>query len=159
MQRRSWLLRRAADDAAVDEAGVEPGHLLRAHRRDRIRVDVDAVESVRQARDLESRMRRTDREDDVRLAAHGDNGSCVAKGPRTGARCLAATLGRPDDVVAVSLQDGPDRGTHLAGMQQADDHSTSTSTNAKNATEMTPFIVKNAASSRRRSPGRTSVCS
>src|SRR5205823_5929425 len=39
------------------------------------------------------------------------------------------------------------------------DHSESPSTNRKNATEMTPFIVKNAVSSRRRSPGRTSECS
>ena len=52
-----------------------------------------------------------------------------------------------------------DRGTHLTRVQEPDDHSTSASTKAKNATEMTPFIVKNAASSRRRSPGRTSVCS
>src|SRR5262245_8897120 len=40
------------------------------------------------------------------------------------------------------------------------DHtSTSASTKAKNATEITPFIVKKAVSSRRRSPGRTSECS
>src|SRR5262249_48191605 len=35
----------------------------------------------------------------------------------------------------------------------------SSTTNTQNATLMTPFIVKNAASSRRRSPGRTSECS
>src|SRR6185312_4957856 len=39
------------------------------------------------------------------------------------------------------------------------DHRTSSSTQTKNATEMTPFIVKKAVSSRRRSPGRTSECS
>src|SRR5207247_624595 len=40
------------------------------------------------------------------------------------------------------------------------DHaSASASTKAKNVTEMTPFIVKNAVSRRRRSPGRTSECS
>ena len=41
------------------------------------------------------------------------------------------------------------------------DHATSTSraTKAKNTTLITPFIVKNAASSLRRSPGRTSECS
>ena len=47
----------------------------------------------------------------------------------------------------------PDRRAHLARMQQPDDHRTSASTKTKNATEMTPFIVKNAASSRRRSSG------
>ena len=41
----------------------------------------------------------------------------------------------------------------------ADHTSTSARTNAKNVTEITPFIVKNAVSSRRRSPGRTSECS
>ena len=35
----------------------------------------------------------------------------------------------------------------------------STMTQTANATEITPFIVKNAASSRRKSPGRTSRCS
>ena len=41
------------------------------------------------------------------------------------------------------------------------DHATSTSsaTKTKNTTLITPFIVKNAASSRRRSPGRTIECS
>src|SRR5262245_42141092 len=41
------------------------------------------------------------------------------------------------------------------------DHVTRTSraTNAKNTTLITPFIVKNAASRRRRSPGRTRECS
>ena len=42
-----------------------------------------------------------------------------------------------------------------------DDHQTIASaiTNAANATLITPFIVKNAASSRLRSSGRTSECS
>src|SRR6185312_1417808 len=42
---------------------------------------------------------------------------------------------------------------------RADHTSTSARTKRKNPTEITPFIVKNAVSSRRKSPGRTSECS
>ena len=42
----------------------------------------------------------------------------------------------------------------------ADDHTrTSASTNAKNVRLITPFMVKNAVSSRRQSRGETSACS
>jgi len=47
----------------------------------------------------------------------------------------------------------------LLEARRPDQTSTSASTNRKNPTEMTPFIVKNAVSSRRKSPGRTSECS
>src|SRR5581483_8752521 len=106
------------------------------------------------ARDVECRVRRHDREQHVRaqqlVPAH------VAKACRTDAGRLAAPFRAPDDV---GVDAAADRGTHLARMDEADDHRTSIITKTANATEMTPFIVKNAASSRRSSPGRTSECS
>ena len=135
------------------------GDLRRAHRRDRVRVDVDPVEPLDRARDVAGRMRRADREDQLDLLRERAHGAGVAKALRALAGRLAASLGRPHDVVPFLLQDAPDRRAHLTRVQQPDDHNTSASTKAKKAREMTPFMVKNAASSRRRSPGRTSVCS
>src|SRR5438067_3252304 len=51
------------------------------------------------------------------------------------------------------------RSIGLAEAARGDPGTTSTGTNAKKTTLMTPFTVKKAASRRRRSPGRTSECS
>ena len=102
-------------------------------------------------------MRRADREHDVGLGEQRVDGPDVAK--RGCARARVSSLrpsGAHDDLC---VDPRTDRRAHLARVQQPDDHKTSASTKAKKATEMTPFIVKNAASSRRRSPGRTSECS
>jgi len=104
-------------------------------------------------------VRRTDREDELGLTEQGGDRPQVTKGDGARARLVAPALGGPEHLVAVRLQCLADRRPHPARVQEGDDHRTSASTKAKNATEMTPFIVKNAASSLRRSPGRTSVCS
>ena len=160
IERRARLVGRPADDAAVHEPRVDRRDLLRAHRRDRVRIDVDAVEAVDPTCHVERRVRRADREDQLRLGGQRLDRAGIAKA--RGARPVASL--RPSDAhrprrgpFACSTR--PTGRPHLARVQQADDHRTSASTKAKNATEITPFIVKKAASSRRRSPGRTSECS
>ena len=101
-----------------------------------------------------------DREQKLALGDERRDGAGVAQAARPAP--AVASL-RPADAHSTSwpsvAERVAERRAHLARMQQPDDHRTSASTKAKNASEMTPFIVKNAASSRRRSPGRTSECS
>src|SRR6478752_110268 len=104
-------------------------------------------------------MRWADREDHLGFVDERSERAHVPQSCRARPGLVAPPLRCPEHVVAALAQRVADRGTHLTRVQEPDDHSTSASTKAKNATEMTPFIVKNAASRRRRSPGRTSVCS
>ena len=138
---------------------VQRRDLLCMHRRDRVRIDVDAAEARELAGYVERRVRRADREDQLGLSCERAHRAGVAKRRRAGTRRFAAALRRPDHVMAVRLQHPPTAEPISPGWSNADDHRTSASTKAKNASEITPFIVKNAASSRRRSPGRTSECS
>ena len=77
---------------------------------------------------------------------------------------LPAPFGAGDDEEAAALELEVEPAQHAllaVVLREAGraDHRTSSSTKTKNATEITPFIVKKAVSSRRRSPGRTSECS
>ena len=135
---------------------LQRGDLARALRRDGVRVDVDPGEARAGPRDIDGSVRRADGEDDLRLGDERVEGAGVAEAGSAHTSGVAPSLGRPDHL---TVHGGADNRTHLTRMEQPDDHRTSASTKTKNATEMTPFMVKNAASSRRRSPGRTSECS
>ena len=66
---------------------------------------------------------------------------------------------RRDELIEKTLRYCVVLQTLQAAAADRDHVATSRITNAAKTTLMTPFIVKNAASSRRRSPGRTSACS
>ena len=78
---------------------------------------------------------------------------------------LAGAVGAGDDGEAPSRELEVDAAQDALVAEAATDaarrdHATASAiTNAANATLITPFIVKNAASRRRRFPGRTSACS
>src|SRR6185436_16977583 len=124
--RRPVLARRRADDPTVDAVPASGDDdaldLAGGGRGNRVGFDEQAPKARDRTGDLERRVRRADGEDDLASAHELLERACVLEPRRLGAApgITAAPDGGPEDAVSVAAQHGPDRGSHLAGMQEPD---------------------------------------